>query len=156
MKGVTAFYAGSFDPPTKGHENIALRAAKMFDKLIVALGVNSEKQQFFPPEQRLKWLNDIFKDIPNIEVEAYEGLTVNACRRSGASVLVRGVRSISDYEQEQNTAAVNKILDPDIESVFLFADEEYSHYSSTNAREILKYNGTVKKIIPEQVKIKEK
>ncbi len=150
--GIVACYAGSFDPVTKGHENIALRAAKIFDKLVVAVGVNGEKKSFFPLERRLQWLKDCFRQVPNIEVLSYEGLTVDFCRRCGASVLVRGVRSIADYEMERNVAAVNRVLCPDIETLLLFTADELAHVSSSNVREILANGGDASAFLPETVR----
>ena len=152
--GLIACYAGSFDPVTRGHENIALRAASLFSELVVAVGENSDKRPFFPLEQRLQWLNECFAGVPNIRVVSYRGLTVDLCRQCGAKVLVRGVRSLADYEQEQNVAAVNRILAPDIETLLLFTSDELAHVSSTNAREILKNGGDVSAFIPSSIKIR--
>ena len=101
----TALYAGSFDPVTKGHEHIARRAAKLFGKLLIAVGDNSGKQPFFPLEHRLARLRETFRDVENIEVVSYQGLTVDACRRYGTNVLVRGLRSSADWEAESAVAA---------------------------------------------------
>ncbi|MBQ6668001.1 MAG: pantetheine-phosphate adenylyltransferase [Bacteroidales bacterium] len=151
--GLVACYAGSFDPVTKGHENIALRAAAMFDRLIVAVGVNSGKSSLFPLEQRLQWLKSCFRKVPQIEVVAYEGLTVDFCRRCGATVLVRGGRSIADFEQEGNVAAVNKALCPEVETVLLFTDDRLAHVSSSNVREIWRNGGDVSAFLPEGVEL---
>lgn len=153
--GLIACYAGSFDPVTKGHENIALRAAKMFDKMFVAVGVNSEKKSFFPLEKRMQWLKDCFKQVSNIEVVSYEGLTVDFCRKSGATVLVRGIRSIADFETEQNIAAVNRVLNPDVETLLLFSSDELAHISSSNVREIIANGGDISLFVPKSVNIKE-
>lgn len=153
--GLIACYAGSFDPVTKGHENIALRAAKMFDKMFVAVGVNSEKKSFFPLEKRMQWLKDCFKQVSNIEVVSYEGLTVDFCRKSGATVLVRGIRSIADFETEQNIAAVNRVLNPDVETLLLFTSDELAHISSSNVREIIANGGDISLFVPKSVNIKE-
>lgn len=148
---VIAFYAGSFDPVTKGHEDIARRAVKMFDRLIIGVGTNSEKKPFFSLEERLRWLRRIFADCPQIDVVSYEGLTIDACRRCGATVLVRGARSAADWEAEQNIAFVNHCLAPEIETLLIPATDDLMHVSSTNVREFLKYGRSVKDFVPEAI-----
>lgn len=152
---ITALYAGSFDPVTKGHEHIARRAAKLFGKLLVAVGDNSEKQAFFPLEKRMKWLRETFRDVKNIEVVSYQGLTVDACRRYGASVLVRGLRSAADWEAERDVAYANRYLAPDIETLLLPADTAFSPFSSTLVRELLRYGKDVSAMLPEAVRPEE-
>lgn len=145
---VTAFYAGSFDPVTRGHADIVRRACRMFGHVVVAVGVNSGKHSFFPLEERMERLRQAFADMPQVEVISYEGLTVDACRRCGATVLLRGVRNAADWEEEQNIAFVNRRLAPDIETVLLPADDALVHVSSSNVREILRYGGDVSDFLP--------
>ena len=148
----TALYAGSFDPVTKGHEHIARRAAKLFGKLLIAVGDNSGKQPFFPLEQRLAWLRETFRDMENIEVVSYQGLTVDACRRYGTNVLVRGLRSSADWEAESAVAFVNRKLAPDIETVLLPAEAAFAPFSSTLVRELLRYGKEVSSMVPDALR----
>lgn len=145
---IVAFYAGSFDPVTVGHVDIVRRACRMFDRVVVAVGVNSDKKSFLPLDERLNRLRKAFAAFPQVEVASYEGLTVDACRKYGARVLVRGVRNASDWDAEQNIAFVNRRLAPDIETLLLPADDALVHVSSSNVREILRHGGDVSDFLP--------
>jgi pantetheine-phosphate adenylyltransferase len=131
-----AVYAGSFDPVTLGHVDIARRGARIFDHLTVAIGINPEKAPLFSPEERVELLREIFHGVPNISVACFEGLTVDFVLRSGASVMLRGLRTVSDLESEFSMALANSTLAPQIETVFLMAGEKFSHISSTLIRQI--------------------
>jgi len=144
-------FPGSFDPLTVGHVDIIQRAAPLFDKLIVAIGINASKQYFFSLEQRIAFISNTFADIPTISVETYSGLTVDFCQRSHASHIVRGLRSVTDLEFERNIAHLNHHLLPTIDTVFLLCSPQYSHISSTIVREILTYQGNVVGLVPEAV-----
>lgn len=146
--GVTALYAGSFDPVTKGHVNIVRRACRMFEHVVVAVGVNSDKQYCFSLEERLQRLHQALDAFPQVEIISYQGLTVDACRQCGAKVLLRGVRNAADWETEQNIAFVNSRLAPDIETVLLAAEDALLHVSSSNVREILRHGGDVTDFLP--------
>lgn len=151
-----AVYAGSFDPVTLGHVDIAQRGAKIFDHLTVAIGINPEKAPLFSPEERLGMLQEVFRDVPNITVACFEGLTVDFVQRSEASVMLRGLRTVSDLETEFSMALANFTLAPGIETVFLMAGEKFSHISSTLIRQIaLLGQGTaavkLKQFVPEPV-----
>ena len=136
-----AFFPGSFDPITKGHEDIVRRAIPMYDQIIVALGVNSSKNYMFSFEQRLKWIKDTFKDCTNIKVISYEGLTIDACKKYNAKYILRGLRNSNDYEYEKSIAMMNQALAPDIETVYLNTPPEWSAISSTIIRDIIKNQG---------------
>jgi len=136
-----AFFPGSFDPITKGHEDIVRRAIPMYDEIIVALGVNSSKNYMFSFEQRLKWIEDTFKDCTNIKVVSYEGLTIDACKKHNAKFILRGLRNSNDYEYEKSIAMMNQALAPDIETVYLNTRPELSAISSTIIRDIIKNQG---------------
>jgi pantetheine-phosphate adenylyltransferase len=147
MKNV-AIFPGSFDPITVGHVDLVRRAQKIFDKIIVAVGLNSQKSTLFTLEQRLKWLNVVFSDFQNVEVAYFEGLTVNFCKEKNAHYLLRGLRNASDFDYEKTISQLNTIIGDDIETVFLISSPEFSHISSTIVREIIKGKGNVSPFIP--------
>ena len=132
-----AVYAGSFDPLTLGHDDIARRGARLFDRLIIGIGVNPEKQPFFSAEDRESITRNAFRDVENIEVACFTGLTVDFARQRGATVMLRGVRTVSDMETEFTMALANRTLAPELETVFLMASEDYSHISSTLIKQIV-------------------
>jgi pantetheine-phosphate adenylyltransferase len=131
-----AVYTGSFDPITLGHLNVIERASRLVDKLIVGIGVNIEKQALFSPEERLDLVRRVTERLGNVEVRTFDGLAVRFVRDCGAKVIVRGVRSLSDIEAEFTMTLANRSLDPGIETVFLMADEAYSHVSSSLIKQI--------------------
>ncbi|SFI56829.1 pantetheine-phosphate adenylyltransferase [Planctomicrobium piriforme] len=131
-----AIYAGSFDPFTLGHEDIVRRGAALFDRLVIAIGINPDKQPLFSAAERQEIMGDIFADLPNVQIAGFTGLTVDFARSIGASVMLRGVRTVSDIETEFTMALANHILAPDLETVFLMASERFSHISSTLIKQI--------------------
>jgi pantetheine-phosphate adenylyltransferase len=131
-----AIYPGSFDPVTLGHEDIVRRGAELFDELTVAIGINPEKSPLFTPEERLELLKEVVADLPNVKVTSFSGLTVDYARSVGATVMLRGLRTVSDMDAEFTMALANHVLAPDVETVFLMAAERYSHISSTHIRQI--------------------
>lgn len=131
-----ALYAGTFDPVTLGHEDIALRGAELFDELVIGVGINPDKQPLFSPDERQSLMTEVFQDAPNISVQCFSGLTVDFARSVGATVMVRGVRTVSDIETEFTMALANATIAPDLETVFLMAAEAYSHISSTLIKQI--------------------
>jgi len=147
-----AVFPGSFDPFTKGHEAIVRRGISLFDKIIVAIGENSEKKSFFRLEQRLAWIEEIFSDVDNVEVTSYAGLTSKFCESVHAKYILRGLRNGTDFAFEKNIALVNKEMHGELETVFLLTDPEYAYITSTIVREILKHGGDASKFIPEQIK----
>lgn len=153
-----AIYPGSFDPVTLGHLDIIKRSANIFDEVIVGILVNSSKQPMFTMEERLMMLEESVKDIPNVKVKTFTGMTIDFARDNGAKVIVRGLRVISDYETEMQIAQVNRSIDPTIETMFLATGLEYSFLSSTIAKEVAYYDAGVEKLVPPIVvsKIKEK
>ena len=134
---VLALFPGSFDPFTEGHEAILRRVLPLFDKVVVAVGVNSEKQYMFSVEERVARICLKLKDCPTVEVTSYEGMTIDLCHKFGAKVIVRGIRTAKDFEYEQTVAAVNRLQDPSIETLLLMADPEHIDISSTLEREKL-------------------
>ncbi|MEI7500753.1 MAG: pantetheine-phosphate adenylyltransferase [Bacteroidota bacterium] len=152
MERITLF-PGSFDPITRGHESIIRRALPLFDKVIVAVGENGEKKFFFPLEQRLGWLRNIFAGEPKIEIASYSGLTVDFCRKNNANFILRGLRNTADFEFERGIGQMNKMMVPGIETVFLLCDPEFASLSSSIVREIIRNGGDVKQFLPEGVNL---
>jgi pantetheine-phosphate adenylyltransferase len=137
-----AIAAGSFDPPTDGHLNIIERGLTVFDRIIVAIAVNTSKKSIFTPEERLSMLREIFKDKPNIEVDAFEGLLVDYARKKGVHTILRGLRTMGDYEYESQMALANKTLDPDVEILYMMTEGKYAHLSSSIIKEIITFGGS--------------
>jgi pantetheine-phosphate adenylyltransferase len=149
-----AIFPGSFDPITKGHENILRRAAPLFDEIIVAIGVNADKKSMFSLEQRLEWCASVFSDLPNVRVVSYNGLTVDFCKAEDAGWVLRGVRNGGDFQYERTIAQMMKYLDSAVETMILFTDPEFSPISSTVVRDILKNGGDARQFIPDAVSIR--
>lgn len=154
----TAVFPGSFDPITNGHCDIIARALPLFDKIIIAIGRNSDKRYMFSLEERISFVKETYKDEPKIEVTYYDGMTVDFCQSLGASFMLRGLRNPSDFEFEKAIAQTNRRLCPNIETVFLLTSSGYSFISSSIVREILTYDGDISKLTPEVVRnyVKEK
>src|SRR5690554_1599389 len=148
-----AVFPGSFDPITTGHTDIVYRVLPLFDKIVVAIGVNDNKKTLFPLEQRMGWLKEVFRDEEQIVVDYFQGLTVDYCRKIGAHFLVRGLRSASDFDYEKTISQVNTTIGEDLETVFLISQPKYSHISSTIVREIIKAGGDAAQFLPPEIKI---
>ena len=144
----TALFPGSFDPITKAHVDILKRSLSLFDKIYVGIGTNSTKKYLMTIEQRLEMITAVFKDETKLEMVAYEGLTVNFCKEIGASHMIRGIRTVSDFEYEKAIAQMNHSLIPEIESIFIVSKPGYSSISSTIVRDILRYGGDVTQFVP--------
>lgn len=136
----TALFPGSFDPFTAGHEAIARRVAPLFERLIVAVGVNTEKHYMFSVSEREARIRRMLDDLPQVEVTSYDGMTVDLCHRLGAQCIVRGIRTAADFEYEQLVASVNRQQDPSIETLLVMADADHRLISSTLEREKLAHN----------------
>ena len=147
----TAVFPGSFDPITTGHVDLILRALPLFDEIIVAIGINSQKQTLFELNQRKDWIKNVFKNQPRIRVDSFEGLTVHFCKKAGANYLIRGLRNASDFDYEKTISQLNHIVGDNIETVFLISRPEFSHISSTIVREIIKGGGNAKPFLPSGV-----
>lgn len=145
-----ALFPGSFDPVTKAHVDIIQRSISLFDKVIIGIGVNSTKSSLLTPETREKMLKSVFANEPKIEVTTYEGLTVEFCKKINSKYMIRGIRTVSDFEYEKAIAQMNHSLEPDIESIFILSKPGYSSISSTIVRDILRYNGDVSKFVPKE------
>ena len=156
MKNKTAIFPGSFDPITVGHADIVKRAIPLFDELIVAIGVNTQKKTLFPLDQRIKWITDVFKDEPKVKVESYNGLTIAYCKKRNANYIIRGIRSAADFEYEKTIAHLNFAMEPEIETVLILSRPELSSISSTIVREIIIGGGDISKFVPVNVVIPKK
>jgi len=147
-----ALFPGTFDPVTLGHVDIAKRAIRLFDKLVIGIGTNIAKVPMYSLEQRKAWLDDIFKDEPRIETKIYEGLTVDFCQKINAKFIVRGIRFVSDFEYEKMIADMNRSLDSKIETIFLTCLPIYNSVASTMVRDVIKNNGDASQFLPDVVK----
>jgi pantetheine-phosphate adenylyltransferase len=143
-----AVFPGSFDPITIGHECIIRRAALLFDELIVAIGINADKQGYFPVEKRIEWIKTTIGDLKNVSVEFYHGLTVDYCMKKNAKFIIRGLRSAVDFEFERSIGQANKLLNIEIESVFLLSCPEHTPINSSIVRDILRNGGDISKFVP--------
>jgi pantetheine-phosphate adenylyltransferase len=148
---IRALFPATFDPIHYGHINIALRASKLFDHLIVAVYELPQKSLFFPTDQRVKLVKEALKSEKKIEVTTYHELTIDYCRSVNAQVIVRGLRVFSDFEYEFRMALANSVMAPDIETVALITSKEHSFISSTTVREVATLNGDVSSMVPKYV-----
>jgi pantetheine-phosphate adenylyltransferase len=148
---VIAIYPGSFDPITNGHLDLIQRGSRMFDKLIVSILRNDSKQPLFSVEERIEMLREVVHVYPNVEVDWFGGLLVDHAAQKGATVLLRGIRAISDYEYELQMALMNRRLQPGIETVFMMANETYSFISSRLVKEVFGLGGDIKGLVPPTV-----
>ncbi len=146
-----AIYPGSFDPITNGHLDILNRASNIFDKVIIAVARNSEKHGFLSVEERLNLIKESVKGMPNVEVDSFEGLTIEYAKKQGAQVLIRGLRAVSDFEYEMQLSQTNSALCEDLQTVFLITKPEYNFISSSTIKEILLNGGDISKFVPKPV-----
>lgn len=146
-----AIYPGSFDPVTYGHIDIIKRAANIFDELIIAVLINKGKTPLFSIEERVKILNDVFADLPNVKIMSYEGLLVDFAVENDAKVIVRGLRAVTDFEYELQMAQTNNVLKSEVDTIFLTTALEYAYLSSSTVREVASYGGDISKFVPEKI-----
>jgi pantetheine-phosphate adenylyltransferase len=154
MKKIAVF-PGSFDPFTIGHEAIVKRALSMFDEIIIAVGANALKKSYYAVDTRKKMIRNVFQNEPRVKVDHYEGLTVDYCKKNGAGYLLRGLRTAADFEFERAIAQVNKVLAPDIESVFLLTVPEHSHINSSIVKDIIRSGGDASRFVPSSINLKD-
>lgn len=145
---IVGVYPGSFDPITNGHLDLILRGSRITDRLIVAVLRNEQKEPLFSVEERVEMLAEVVRDIPNVEVDSFAGLLVDYAFRKGATVILRGIRAISDYEYELQMALMNRRLAPEIETVFMMAGEAYSFISSRIVKEVISLGGNITDLVP--------
>jgi pantetheine-phosphate adenylyltransferase len=148
-----AVCTGTFDPVHLGHLDIIQRGSMLFDELVVGVGPNPDKAPFFTAEERVALLQDVVRPLPNVRVEAFEGLAVQFVRSVGARIMLRGLRTLSDMEYEFSMSLMNLTLDPGLETIFLMAREEFSHVSSTLLRQIAQFGGDLSKFLPHSVRL---
>ncbi len=146
-------YTGSFDPITLGHLNVIERASTLFDELVIGVGINADKRALFSPEERVELMRDVVAELANVRVELFEGLAVSFVKSCGSRVMIRGVRPLTDIAGEFTMMMANRQLDPEIETVFLMADEHYSHVSSSLIKQIVPLSSAemLAKFVPPQI-----
>jgi len=143
-----AVFPGSFDPFTIGHESIVRRAFTLFDRIIIAIGTNTNKPDFFPIDKRIQWIKEVFEFDEKVSVYDYSGLTIEFCQKMNANFILRGLRTSSDFEYERAIGQVNKVMDPGIETIFILTSPEYSAVTSTLVRDIIRHGGDASKFLP--------
>ena len=148
-----SIFPGSFSPFTVGHQSVVDRALPLFDKIIISIGINSEKNQYFSIEERLQWIKDVYANNAKIEVKFYEGLTVDFCKKENAKYILRGLRDSNDFKFEKQIAQMNKDLNKEVETIFIITPPEISHISSSIVRDIIKNGGDVRKFIPKEIEL---
>jgi pantetheine-phosphate adenylyltransferase len=151
---VIGLYPGSFDPITNGHLDLIERGARLCDRLIVAILRNEDKQPLFTVEERIEMLREVVRNYPNVEVDSFNGLLVEYAQRRSATVILRGIRAISDYEYELQMALMNRRLCPSIETVFLMAGEAYSFISSRLVKQVISLGGNIAGLVPPSVEVR--
>lgn len=146
-----AVYPGSFDPITFGHIDIIERSAKMVDELVIAVLRNSAKNSLFSLEERVNMIKEVTKDLPNVRVETFDGLLVDYMRKIDATIIIRGLRAVTDFEYELQIAQMNHVLKEDAETIFLMTNLQYSYLSSSLVKEIASYGGDISKFVPNEL-----
>jgi pantetheine-phosphate adenylyltransferase len=149
--GRLAIYPGSFDPLHNGHVDIMLRGAHLFERILIAVLVNAEKNPLFTDDERVEMIREVFREYPNVEVDTFEGLLVDYARRRRASAIVRGIRAVSDFEYEFQMALMNRHLEPTLETVFMMPAEQYTYLSSRLIKEVFSLGGEVRGLVPASV-----
>ncbi|HHV73547.1 MULTISPECIES: pantetheine-phosphate adenylyltransferase [unclassified Thermoanaerobacterium] len=146
-----AVYPGSFDPVTNGHLDVIKRAAKVFDKLIVAVLVNPSKTPMFSLEERVEMLKEVTADIENVEIDSFSGLLIEYLEKVNSKIIVKGLRMVSDFEYEFQMALINKKLNPDVETIFFMTSNKYGYLSSSIVKEVAKFGGCLSDLVPDSV-----
>ncbi|MEP7196550.1 MAG: pantetheine-phosphate adenylyltransferase [Saprospiraceae bacterium] len=146
-----AVFPGSFDPITNGHVDIIKRALPLFDEIIIAIGINSQKTYLYDLDLRMKWLHKLFKNESRIKIDCFEGLTLNYCKKVKAQFLIRGIRNAADFDYERTISQINYAVTKKLETIFLIARPELSHVSSTIVRELILGKGDISAFVPEKI-----
>jgi len=144
-------FPGTFDPVTLGHVDIINRSLSLFDKVVIGIGRNANKEPLYPAEERLQWIKEIYKDEPKVDALVYEGLTAECCKRVGAKYILRGIRYVSDFEYEKAIADMNRSLDASIETIFLTCLPKFTSVASTLVRDVIRNGGDVSQFLPDVV-----
>ena len=147
----TAVYPGSFDPCTNGHLDVIKRASRLFDRLVVAVLINSSKQPSFSVEERVEMLKRVTKDMGNVEICSFSGLLANFMKNINSSIIIKGIRAVSDFEYEFQMALTNRTLNPELETLFLHTSQDYMFLSSSIVKEIAKYGGCLDGLVPDDL-----
>lgn len=147
-----ALFPGTFDPITLGHVDIVNRSLNLFDKIVIGIGSNASKIPMYSDEQRLQWIQEIYKDDRRVEAAVYDGLTVDFCKKIDANYILRGIRFVSDFEYEKTIADMNRSLDNSIETIFLTCLPQYSSVASTLVRDVIRNGGDASMFLPEVVR----
>lgn len=150
-----AIFPGSFDPFTVGHESIVMRALPLFEKIIISIGHNINKEDYFPLGKRIEWIKKVFKGNSKVEVKTYKGLTVDFCKQVNARYILRGLRTSSDFEYERAVGQINKAMYPEIETVFILTMPQHTAINSTIVRDIIRYGGDPSLFLPDNLNINE-
>jgi pantetheine-phosphate adenylyltransferase len=153
-RSVIAIYPGSFDPITNGHLDLIDRGSRLVNRLIVAILRNEAKKPLFTVEERIEMLQEVVKAYPNVEVDSFDGLLVDYAREREATVLLRGIRAISDYVEELQMALMNRRLNPEVETIFMMSGEEYSFISSRQVKEVARLGGNISGLVPPSVEVR--
>ena len=148
-----AVFPGSFSPFSIGHQSVVEKAIPLFDKIIISVGVNSKKNQYFSIQERMQWIDSVYANNEKIEVKKYEGLTIDFCKKEGANFILRGLRDSHDFKFEKDIAQMNNDLDSSIETIFIITPPQFAHISSSLIRDIIKNGGDVSKFIPKEINI---
>ncbi len=143
----TAIYPGSFDPVTLGHFDIIKRSSEIFDRIIVGVLCNNAKSPLFSTEERVKMLKEVTSELPNVEVQSFDGLLIDFMRKNHAKVIVRGLRAITDFEYELQLAQMNRVIEPEIDTLFLTTNLKYAYLSSSMAKEVAMYGGDISEFL---------
>jgi pantetheine-phosphate adenylyltransferase len=151
MEKRIALFPGSFDPFTVGHESIVYRAMPLFDKIVVAIGYNTNKTGYFSLEKRLQWIKDVFEGNPKIEVVSYSKLTIDFCAEIGAKYILRGLRTSADFEYERAIGQMNRAMKSGVETVFLLTEAKHTFITSTIVRDVIKYGGDASAFLPKKI-----
>ncbi len=146
-----ALCPGTYDPLTEGHRDIIKRCSKIFSKVIVAVSKNTKKKSFYPVEKRVDFTKRALSDLSNVEVITFEGLLVDLAKKENASVIVKGLRAISDFEYEFQMAQINKKLNPEVETMFMVTNPEFAYLSSSAVKEVAGFNGCIKGLVPDEI-----
>ncbi len=154
MNGKTVIYPGSFDPFTNGHLNIIARASRIFEKIIISAGHNTSKKTILSIDERVSLIKEVTKDYPNVEVESFQGLLVDYVREKETNTILRGMRCHSDFEYELQMATANKLMDENVETLFMLTESRFSHISSSLIKEIISLGGSARHLVPEAVEKK--
>lgn len=148
-----AVFPGSFSPLTKGHQSIVNRALPLFDEIIISIGINSSKNDYFSIQEKVQWIENVFAKEDKVKVMRYEGLTIDHCIDVKANYILRGLRDSHDFKYEKGIAQMNHSMQNNIETIFIITESKYSHISSTLVRDIIKNGGDVSQFVPEEIKL---